>query len=157
MLHNQSSRKKERQDHGPLAEWVNWTKWSRNKNGSGENIPTHVRIKLHMGAKTGQKRNKCCAVSTPHQPVTQNTKSWAKMFPLIKLSLVSKLLRNNRKANIKACKKTCFCQINYVVVSGLYTSLYVSRLYAQRTVYPPPGYFCKLTSFYSQFFYSHFV
>ncbi|MCI33007.1 hypothetical protein A2U01_0054222, partial [Trifolium medium] len=41
------------------------------RSGSADEIPTQDLIKLHRGAKTGQERNKCYAVSTPPQSVTQ--------------------------------------------------------------------------------------
>jgi hypothetical protein len=122
MLHNQSNCKNRQRARGPPAEWVNWTKWSRSKKGSAEEIPTQDLMRLHNGAKTGQKRNKWCAVSSPPQPITQNLESGGIMCRLTKLSLVSNLLRSNRHASTETFKGTCLYH-NYIFYLLIFTNL----------------------------------
>jgi hypothetical protein len=113
--HNQSSCMKKRLALEPPAEWINWKKWSWSNNGLAEEKPTHEQMRLHRGAKTGQERNKWCAVSIPPQPVTQRPALGWIICRLTKLSFVGNLMRSNRQVNTNTFKGTRLCQIKFNV------------------------------------------
>ena len=115
--HNQISCKNERLARKPLEEWINWTRWSYKESGSADDIPIQDLTMLHKGVKTGQERNKWCAVSNPPHSVTQKCESWEMMLHITKLSLVGNLLHISLQAKTDTFKGTCLCQMKSEVTS----------------------------------------
>jgi hypothetical protein len=130
---SQMSCRKDRRARGPLAEKVNWTKWSGTVWASVAEKPIQERTITHREPKVLQERNKCWVDSMPPQPDTQNWTSGEMIPRATKFVFVGSRSRRRLYAKMETFRGTCLCHTRSSTSPNVSESWKVKSWCAPRT------------------------